>query len=78
MRYKDVMMECGLGPNEEILTFEQGEDATIWTKVVLLHHVLVLHCVTNINIGPEWQYYHRRVKVNDRYMFLNKNLFSSR
>ena len=28
-RYKDVMKEYGLGPNEDILTFERGEDGTI-------------------------------------------------
>jgi hypothetical protein len=47
------MMEYDLGPNEEILTFEQGEDATIRTKAILLHHVLLPHRVTDINVGPE-------------------------
>jgi hypothetical protein len=47
------MKEYGHGPNEEILTFERGEDATIWTKAVLLHHVLRPHPVTDINIGSE-------------------------
>jgi hypothetical protein len=70
-------MEYDLGPNQEILTFERGEDATIWTKVVLLHHVLVPHRVADINFGPEWQCHHYMVKVNDRYMFRNKDLFSS-
>jgi hypothetical protein len=72
------MMEYGLGPNEEILTFERGEDATIQTKAVLLHHVLVPHRVADINVDNEWQCHHRRVKVTDRYMFQNKDLFSSR
>ena len=27
VRYKNVMKEHDLGPNEEILTFERGEDA---------------------------------------------------
>jgi hypothetical protein len=39
------MKEYGLGPNEEILTFERGEDATIRTKTVLLHQVLIPYCV---------------------------------
>jgi hypothetical protein len=72
------MMEYGLDPNEEILTFERGEDATIRTKAVLLHHVFVPHSVTDINVRPEWQCHHNRVKVIDRYMFLNKDLLSSR
>jgi hypothetical protein len=29
VRYKNVMKEYGLGTNEEILTLERGEDATI-------------------------------------------------
>jgi hypothetical protein len=47
------MMEYGRGPNEEILTFERGEDATIRNKAVLLHYVLVPHCIADINVGPE-------------------------
>jgi hypothetical protein len=61
-----MMKEYGLGPSEEILTFERGEDATTQTKAVLLHHILLPHRVTDINVGPEWQCHHRRVKVNDR------------
>jgi hypothetical protein len=53
VRYKDVMMEYSLGPNEEILTFERGENATIRTKAVLLHHVLIPHLVADIIVGPE-------------------------
>jgi hypothetical protein len=49
-----MMKEYGLGPNEEILTFEQGEDITIWTKVVLLHHVPIPRSIVGINVGPEW------------------------
>jgi hypothetical protein len=52
VRYKDVIKEYSLGSNEEILTFERGEDATIRTKTAL-HHVFVPHCVADINIGPE-------------------------
>jgi hypothetical protein len=48
VRYKDVMMEYGLGRNGKIITFERGEDATIGTKAILLHHVLVPHHVTDI------------------------------
>ena len=51
VRYKDVIKEYNLGPNEEILTFEWGEDATIRTKAVL-HQVLVLHRVADINVVP--------------------------
>jgi hypothetical protein len=47
------MMEYSLGPNEEILTFERGENATIRTKAVLLHHVLIPHLVADIIVGPE-------------------------
>ena len=75
-RYKDVMKEYGLGPNEEFLTFEQGEDGTIRTKTVLLHHVLVPHCVMDINARLEWQCHHRRLKVNDIYMFWNKDFLN--
>ena len=60
--YKDVMKVYGLGPNEEILTFERGEDDTIRTKVELLHHVLVLHRDVDINVGLEWQYHHRTAR----------------
>jgi hypothetical protein len=69
------MNEYGFGPNEEILTFERGEDATIRTKTVLLHHVPIPHRVADINVSSEWQCHHRMVKVNDRYMFLNKDFF---
>jgi len=44
---------------------KRGEDATIGTKAVLLHHILIPHSVTNINVGPKWQSHHRRVKVDD-------------
>jgi hypothetical protein len=77
VRYKDVMMEYGLGPNVEILTFELGEDATIRTKAVLLHHVLVPRHVTDINVGPEWQCHHRRVKVNDIHVPKQRFIFFS-
>jgi hypothetical protein len=46
------MKEYGLGSNEEILTFERGEDATIRTKAVLLHHVPIPYRIANINVGP--------------------------
>ena len=59
-----------IGPNEEIRTFTWGEDATIGTKAVLLHHVFVSHRVADINVGPKWKCHHRRVKVNDIYMLL--------
>ena len=36
VRHKDAMKVYGLGPNEEILTFERGEDGTIRTKAELL------------------------------------------
>jgi len=71
------MKEYGLGPNEEILTFEQGEDGTIRTKTVLLHHVLVPHCVMDINASLEWQCHHHNVMVNGIDMF-ETNIFSSR
>ena len=45
------MKEYDFGPNEEILTFERGEDATIRTKAVL-HQALVLHRVADINVVP--------------------------
>ena len=67
-----------IGPNEEIRTFTWGEDATIGTKAVLLHHVFVPHRVADINVGPKWKCHHRRVKVNDIYMFLNKDFFTSK
>jgi hypothetical protein len=47
------MKKYGLGSNEEILTFEQGEDATIRNMIVLLHHVLIPYHVADINVGPE-------------------------
>jgi hypothetical protein len=75
VRYKDVIKEYSLGSNEEILTFERGEDATIRTKAVLLHHISISHRIVDINVGPEWQCHHRMVKVNGRYMFLNKKNF---
>jgi hypothetical protein len=78
VRYKDVMKEYDFGPNEEILTFERRENATIRINAVLLHHVLVPYYVVDINVGLEWQCHHRRVKVNGRYMFLNKDFVSSR
>ena len=53
VRHRDVMKQYSLGPNEEILTFERGEDATIRTKTVLLHHVFGSHHVTDIIVGPE-------------------------
>jgi hypothetical protein len=53
MRYRDVMKEYGLGPNDEILTFERGEDATIGTKAILLHHVLRSHRIADISVGPK-------------------------
>jgi hypothetical protein len=48
------MKEYGLSSNEEIFTFELGEDATIWAKAVLLHHIPIPHRVTDINVEPEW------------------------
>jgi hypothetical protein len=48
------MNEYGLGPNEEILTFERGEHATIQTKALLLYHIPIPHCVMDINVGFEW------------------------
>jgi hypothetical protein len=69
------MKEYGLDLNEEILTFEQGEDAAIRTKAILLHHVAIPHHVADINVGSEWKCHHCMVKVNDRYMFLNKKKF---
>ncbi|RLM97919.1 hypothetical protein C2845_PM06G27780 [Panicum miliaceum] len=62
VRYEEVMKVYDLGPNEEILIFEGGEDATIRSKAVLLHHVPIPHCITDINVGPEWQYHHCMVK----------------
>jgi hypothetical protein len=47
------MKEFGLGANEEILTFELGEEATILTKAVLLRHFLIPHCIADINVDPE-------------------------
>ena len=34
-------------------------DGTVQTKAILLHHDLVLHRVTDINVGPKWQCRHR-------------------
>ena len=51
MWYNDVMKGHAIDSNDEIHTFERGEDATIGTKVVLLHHVLVLHPVVDINVA---------------------------
>ena len=52
MRYKDVMKGRNIGPNEEICTFEPGEDATIGNNTVL-HHVHVPHRVADISVGPQ-------------------------
>jgi hypothetical protein len=65
---KDVMKQYGLGPNGGILTSLKGEDFSIGTKAVLLHHVPMLHRIVEINVGPEWQYQHHMIKVNDRYI----------
>jgi hypothetical protein len=46
------MKEYGLGPNEEILTYEQGKDATVRTKAVLLHHIPIPYRITDINVAP--------------------------
>jgi hypothetical protein len=69
------MEEYGLGPNVEILSFERVEDGTIWTKTILLYHVLIPHCVGNIDGSHEWKCYPRRVKVNDIDMIRNKKKF---
>jgi hypothetical protein len=52
VRYRDVMKEYGLGPNGGILTSLKGEDFFIGTKAVLLHHILIPHCVVNIMLAP--------------------------
>ena len=44
--YEDVMKEYGLGPNNEILTFERVENDNIRTKDVLLHQVLLYRTVS--------------------------------
>ena len=48
--YEDVMHEDGLGPNNEILTFEQVENEIIRTKAVLLHRVLLYRTVSWISM----------------------------
>jgi len=50
VRYKDVM-EYGLGLKGVILTMLKGENFFIGTKAALLHHVIIPHHVTNINVG---------------------------
>jgi GTPase SAR1 family protein len=77
VRYKDVMKEYGLGPNGGILTSLKGDDFSIATKTVLHHHVLIPHSIVNV-ISPKRQCHHRMVKVNDEYMFRNKDFFTSR
>jgi hypothetical protein len=52
VRYRDVMKEYGLGPNGGILTSLKGEDFFIGTKAVLIHDVLIPHCVANIMLVP--------------------------
>jgi hypothetical protein len=76
VRSKDVMKQYNLGPNGGILTSLKGEDFFIGTKAMLLHHVPIPHCITDINVGPEWQYQHCMVKVNDRYIFETKIFFN--
>ena len=76
VRYKDVMKDYCLGPNGAILTSLKGEDFFIGTKAVLLHHVLIPPRVADINASLEWQCHHRRLKVNDIYMFRNKDFLN--
>jgi hypothetical protein len=57
VRSKNVMKQYDLGPNGGILTSLKGEDFLIGTKAILLHHVPILHRITDINVGPEWQYH---------------------
>jgi len=44
------MKEYGLGPNNEILTFERLENGIIRTKAALLHHVLLYRTVSWISM----------------------------
>jgi len=48
--YEDVMKEYGLGPNNEILTFERLENGIIRTKAALLHQVLLYRTVSWISM----------------------------
>jgi hypothetical protein len=52
VQYRDVMKEYGLGPNGGVLILLKGEGFFIGTKVVLLHHILILHHVANIMLAP--------------------------
>jgi hypothetical protein len=74
VRSMDVMKQYGLGPNGGILTSLKGEDF-FGTKNVLLHHIPIPNRITDINIGPEWQYQHRMVKVNDN-TYLKQRFFN--
>jgi hypothetical protein len=46
------MKEYGIDPNGGILTSLKGKNFFIWTKVVLLHHVLIPHHIVNIMLAP--------------------------
>ena len=48
--HEDAMKEYGLGPNNEILTFERVENEIIWSKAVLLHRVLLYRTVSWMSI----------------------------
>ena len=76
VRYKNVMKEYGLGSYGAIFPLLKGEDFFIGTKAVLLHHVLIPPRVADINASLEWQCHHHRLKVNDIYMFRNKDFLN--
>ena len=48
--YEDAMKKYGLGPNNEIHTFDRVENEIIRTKAVLLHRVLLYRTVSWISI----------------------------
>ena len=48
--YEDAMKEHGLGPNNEILTFEGVENEIIRIKAVLLHQILLYRTVSWISM----------------------------
>jgi hypothetical protein len=70
------MKEYGLGPNEEILTFEQGEMQPFRTRPYSFI-TSIYRTISRISMLAPNGSVMRMVKVNDRNMFLNKDFFSS-
>ncbi|RLM75517.1 UDP-glycosyltransferase 85A2-like isoform X1 [Panicum miliaceum] len=67
MRYKDMMKEYGFGLSGGILTSFKSEDFFIGTKAILLHHILILYRIADINVDPEWN---QESGIQDHYIFL--------